>query len=125
MVFHDRSQGAIVPLDASTVEQIVGNLLSNAVKYSPSGSEITVECSVGEKAVISVKDRGRGMTHDESQRLFNPFYRARPEDAKATGVGLGLVITRELIRLHGGELAVDSAPGAGTTFTITLRLGSG
>ncbi len=124
VVFHDRSNGAVVPLDSSTVEQIVGNLLSNAVKYSPQGSEITVECSVAEKALISVQDRGRGMTHDESQRLFNPFYRARPEDAAATGVGLGLVITRELIRLHGGELAVKSAPGQGTTFTITLPRGS-
>ncbi|MEZ0229987.1 MAG: ATP-binding protein [Planctomycetota bacterium] len=124
VVFHDRSNGAVVPLDSSTVEQIVGNLLSNAVKYSPAGSEITVECSVAEKAVISVRDRGRGMTHDESQRLFNPFYRARPEDAAATGVGLGLVITRELIRLHGGELSVVSAPGQGTTFTITLPRGT-
>src|SRR5581483_3493042 len=105
VVFEDRSAGSIVPLDAATVEQIIGNLLSNAVKYSPAGSEITVTCAVKEKATIVVKDRGRGMTAEEQQRLFNPFYRARPEDAGATGVGLGLVIKRELVRLHGGELA--------------------
>lgn len=125
VVFRDLSQGAVVPLDASTVEQILGNLLSNAAKYSPPGSEITVECSVGDKAKITVQDRGRGMTKEEQDRLFNPFYRARPEDAGATGVGLGLVITRELVRLHGGELSVASTPGEGTAFTITLPRGTG
>jgi signal transduction histidine kinase len=123
VVFDDRSEGAIVPLDATTLEQIVGNLLSNAAKYSPPGSEIKVVCEVNTQALISVSDKGRGITKEEQERLFKPFYRARPEDAGATGVGLGLVITRELIRLHGGELAVASAPGQGTTFTISLPRG--
>jgi signal transduction histidine kinase len=125
VVHEDGSQRALVPLDAAALEQILGNLLSNAVKYSPAGSEVRVESSAdAARATIVVRDRGRGMSPGESQRLFKPFYRARPEDAAATGVGLGLVITRELIRLHGGELSVASEPGKGTAFTVTLPRGT-
>jgi two-component system phosphate regulon sensor histidine kinase PhoR len=121
VVLKDGSGNAVVPLDPAALEQILGNLLSNAVKYSPSGSEVAVECAASERAAtIVVRDRGRGMTPDEQRRLFNPFYRARPEDAATTGVGLGLVITRELIRLHKGTLGIDSTLGRGTAFTITL-----
>ncbi len=121
VVLRDLSANAIVPLDPAALEQILGNLLSNAVKYSPPGSEVTVECAATVRAAtIVVRDQGRGMSPDEQRRLFNPFYRARPEDGGTTGVGLGLVITRELIRLHRGALAIDSAPGKGTAFTITL-----
>ncbi|HZV02794.1 MAG TPA: HAMP domain-containing sensor histidine kinase [Planctomycetota bacterium] len=117
----DSTDGALVPLDAAAIEQVLTNLLSNAVKYSPPGTPIEVSCAVTvEKARIAVRDHGRGMSPEESGRLFNPFYRARPEDAQATGVGLGLVITRELVRLHEGELEVASTPGQGTTFTIVL-----
>ncbi|MBI3724310.1 HAMP domain-containing histidine kinase [bacterium] len=120
------SGDALVPLDPGAMEQVLVNLISNAVKYSPEGEPVVVASAVSEhEARISVRDRGRGLTPEEQRRLFAPFYRARPEDGNATGVGLGLVITRELIRLQGGRLEVESAPGRGSSFVVVLPRANG
>jgi signal transduction histidine kinase len=121
--FDDASQGAVVPVDSVAIEQILGNFLSNAVKYSPPGEPVAVSVSAtAVEATIVVRDRGRGLTKEELDRLFAPFFRARPEQG-ASGVGLGLVIARELIRLHGGRLSVESVPGSGSSFAVILPRG--
>jgi signal transduction histidine kinase len=128
ILFDDGSQGVMVCVDPGALAQIVTNLLSNAVKYSPEGAPVVVRLSVDrerKEARVSVIDRGRGMTEEESGRLFVPFYRARPEDSRATGVGLGLVIAHELARLMAGRIEVKSAPREGSTFAVVLPVVGG
>jgi signal transduction histidine kinase len=121
----DESGGASASIDPDALSRIVVNFLTNAVKYSPEKSPISVRTSASKEkkeARIEVVDRGRGMSREESARLFVPFYRARPEDAAAAGVGLGLVISHELARLMSGRIEIDSEPGKGSTFTLVLPL---
>jgi signal transduction histidine kinase len=106
---------------------IVNNLLDNAVKYSPPGEPVT--CTVkttADSASIEVADHGRGIQPDDFPRLFNRFDRLDGGRWNApAGLGLGLYISRELARLHSGDIAVASVPGAGSTFTLTLPLVEG
>jgi signal transduction histidine kinase len=108
--------------DRDRLEQIVTNLLSNAHKYTPAGGSITVQLfSDGARVCLAVQDTGIGMTEDEQGQLFTRFYRVNnPATRSVQGTGLGLAITRALVELHGGEITVESAPGAGTTFTVSL-----
>ena len=104
------------------LEQAVVNLIDNAVKYSREGA--TVEVSAGIEAAglsIRVKDTGRGIPREHLTRLFERFYRvdkARSRDMGGTGLGLSIV--KHIAVAHGGWVAVESAPGLGSTFTITL-----
>lgn len=112
--------------DPQRLRQVVGNLLSNAIKYSGQG-EITVklestgETGNGESIRIVVQDHGPGIDAQQMPRLFEPFVRGGGERGSA-GTGLGLSISRQLVRQMGGELAVASHPGAGTTATVALDL---
>lgn len=108
--------------DGDRVAQILTNLVSNAHKYTPTEGTITVAAVAEDGAVrVEVRDTGIGLSQDEHARLFTPFFRARTEHAGApAGTGLGLVITRLLVELHGGEMTVSSTPGAGATFSFSL-----
>ncbi|GEM_PF-849383 len=108
--------------DRDRLTQILTNLLSNAHKYTPRQGRITVSARVdGEQVRIDVQDTGVGLTADEQARLFTRFFRARNRATRdASGTGLGLVITRSLVELHGGRLTVFSVPGEGSTFSFTL-----
>jgi PAS domain S-box-containing protein len=106
--------------DRDRLQQVLVNLLDNAVKY---GEEpITVRVDGTARAVrISVVDYGPGITAAEQQRIFEKFYRADPQLTRApSGTGLGLYISRELVRRMGGRLHVRSRPGAGATFVVEL-----
>ena len=75
----------------------------------------------GKTAVLVVEDQGPGMTEDEAARAFERFYRVDPSRARASGgVGLGLSIVSAIVTAHNGDVRVDSVPGAGATFTVTL-----
>lgn len=111
-------------VDPSRVSTIVGNLVSNAIKYSPAGSEVLVEVETGAgEARVVVTDHGVGLDEDEQRLIFNRFGRVvRPETRHVMGTGLGLYLSRELARLHGGDITVDSRRGEGSTFTLHLPL---
>lgn len=106
--------------DRNRLNQVLDNLLLNAVKYSPDGGRITVRVSADdESAQLRITDHGVGIAKKLQERLFTRFYRA--DDAGiASGLGLGLYISRMLIEAHGGTITVDSRPGAGSVFTVTL-----
>lgn len=114
----DTSVNAI--LDEIILQSILKNLLSNAIKYSPQGSQVYVKLS-GEPNQISfqVVDSGIGIPQAEQAQLFNAFFRGS-NVSTIPGVGLGLVIVKKCVDLHGGEITVESEEGVGTTFTVTL-----
>jgi signal transduction histidine kinase/DNA-binding response OmpR family regulator len=111
--------------DATRVRQALLNLASNAVKFTENGrvtlAATRVSSQTGEVIVLRVSDTGIGMTPEQTARLFQDFTQA---DASTTrkygGTGLGLAISRRFCRMMGGDITVDSAPGQGSTFTITL-----
>jgi PAS domain S-box-containing protein len=106
--------------DADRIQQVIVNLLDNAVKYGGSPVRVRVE-SVNGHVRISVADSGPGITLADQERIFEKFYRADPQHARApSGTGLGLYISRELVRRMGGRLDVSSQPGSGATFVVEL-----
>jgi signal transduction histidine kinase len=108
--------------DRDRLQQVLVNLLDNAVKYSPSGGRVVLRVEDGAKSVrLSVADEGVGIPPAEQQRVFEKFYRLDNQLTRAGGgTGLGLYITRELVRRMGGTIGVRSEPGAGSTFTVEL-----
>ena len=112
-----------IAIDPMRMAQVVGNLLSNAIKYTPAGGTVNISTGADEKNFwLKVSDSGVGVQVDERERIFQPFYRGNTGKRIKQGMGLGLTIARELITAHGGQLDVDSEPGKGSTFTISLPL---
>ncbi len=113
--------------DPVRIEQVVANLVQNAVKYQPDGGTILVRLEgTAEAAVLRVRDAGIGTPAGDLPHLFTPF--ARAENAVAAqigGVGVGLYIADQIVRRHGGTIGVESAPGAGSEFTVRLPLRRG
>jgi signal transduction histidine kinase len=113
--------------DRDKLQQVLLNLLSNAIKFTEPGGEIRVACAArGAEVAISVADTGIGIAADKLSSVFEPFVQAdqrltRPHE----GVGLGLAISRDLARGMGGDLTAESAPGAGSTFTLVLPAAPG
>ncbi len=107
-------------LDERLLRSMLKNLLSNALKYSPKGSQVRLElvCRQGE-VVFRLSDEGIGIPPNDKAQIFNAFFRGS-NIGVTPGVGLGLVIVKEGVDLHGGEIVVDSEVGVGTTFTVTL-----
>jgi signal transduction histidine kinase len=123
-----------VTCDEARLEQVLNNLVSNAIKYSPSNTLITIgveECYQNQRlalpdesrqtALIWVRDQGYGISPEDQARLFERFFRVRSqENTKIEGLGLGLYISHEIVSQHGGQMWVESEPGAGSTFYVAL-----
>lgn len=116
--------------NAELIDQALGNLLSNAMRYSDPGGVVTVsvrkEChpedlSTDAEAVLSVRDEGCGIAHEEQEKIFERFYRVDKSRSKETGgTGLGLAIAKHAVEASGGAITVDSEPGRGSVFAIHL-----
>src|SRR6266702_7748781 len=121
---HLPEEAPMVLGDAEGVMQILSNLLSNAHKYTLEEGHIDLSVeTVGPVAWISVTDSGIGLSTEEQAQLFTRFYRAHNTATEAVGgTGLGLVITRSMVEMQGGEMQVSSEPGHGSTFRFTLPL---
>jgi two-component system sensor histidine kinase KdpD len=113
-----------VLVDPWRIEQVIQNLVDNAVRYSPPGKPVNVRVQFeGPEVVVSVRDRGDGMTAQDSRRVFEPFYRGRRgTDRSPVGTGLGLTICRGIVEAHGGRIWVESRRGRGSTFYFSLPL---
>jgi signal transduction histidine kinase len=118
VIFHTPiDQAPTIITDGDRVLQIVNNLLDNAFRWTPRGGTVQLGCSTSNGvAAISVSDTGRGISPAEKEAVFHPFYSRRGEG----GTGLGLSIARELATALGGRLSVESEPGQGSTFTLSL-----
>jgi cell cycle sensor histidine kinase DivJ len=113
--------------DRRAVRQILLNLLSNAVKFTGTGGRVECGARREDRAVLLwVRDTGIGIAPDDIPRLGAPFFQAETGyNRRHEGAGLGLSVVKGLVRLHGGTVSIDSAPGAGTTVTVTLPGGAG
>jgi len=114
-----RLPGAFM-LDMKLVRQILRNLLTNAVKYSPGGGTVWLDVAHRDGALrFRVTDEGIGIPPEDRAAIFEPFHRGTNVD-RIQGSGLGLAITRKAVALHGGTISVESAPGRGSSFSVTL-----
>jgi signal transduction histidine kinase len=117
------SEIACVEADERKVRQVVFNLLSNAVKFTPDGGyvDVVLHAEAGEPVQISVRDTGPGIAPEDQERIFEEFVQVRRSAMTAQeGTGLGLSVVKKFVELHGGRVWVESAPGAGSTFSFTL-----
>jgi len=112
----------VVLADATRLKQTLLNLLSNAVKYNREGGQVSVRVTAGgeQRARISVRDSGSGMTGAQLESLFQPFNRLGLESSPIEGTGLGLTISKMLVELMGGTIRVESTEGVGSEFTVEL-----
>jgi two-component system sensor histidine kinase VicK len=112
----------LVRADRDKIESVIANFLSNAVKYSPKGGKITVNCRADNSDItISVKDRGIGINPDDMPHIFDRFYRIESKRTKdISGFGIGLYLSAEIIKLHGGRIWAESKFGTGSTFSFSI-----
>ncbi|WP_316839445.1 PAS domain-containing sensor histidine kinase [Pedobacter gandavensis] len=109
--------------DADRIDQVIINFVNNARNYAPESKEIIVDIQkVGNKAKVSVIDKGPGIQKDHLPHLFNRYYRGDKSRSQYSGLGLGLYISAEIIKKHGGEIGADSTLGDGSVFWFTLPL---
>ncbi|WP_170061132.1 ATP-binding protein [Spirosoma aerolatum] len=107
--------------DADKIEKVLSNLISNALKYTPAGGSVTIDVAyLPTEVSIDVTDTGTGMSEKVLSRVFDRFYQGDRVNRLEVGTGIGLSITYELIRLMGGVISVESQPGVGTTFYVSI-----
>ena len=117
------NMGFKVYADEQQIEQVMVNLIDNAVKYAPKSAEIIIKAEKMANALkISVEDKGPGVPPEKLPYLFDRYYRADYNGNQYSGLGLGLYISSEIIKKHGGEMGVNSEQGKGSTFWFTLPL---
>jgi signal transduction histidine kinase len=112
--------------DETALRRVFENLVANAVKYGEAGRWLGIRARLaGREVRVTVADRGIGINAAEQSRIFEPFYRA-PDviAARIQGTGLGLSLVQRIVRAHGGNISVQSEPGAGSEFTVTLPAAS-
>jgi signal transduction histidine kinase/DNA-binding response OmpR family regulator len=116
----------LVYLDPERFDKVLYNLLSNAMKFTPDDGRITVTvAAASDRCILTVRDTGIGIRADQLPVLFERFRQAEGSANRThEGTGLGLALVKELVALHGGSVAVESIYGAGTTFTVSLPMGT-
>lgn len=122
VIYRSQGAGATLNIDPKLMRQAIINLLQNAVKYSPSDTQVHLDVVFDVAEVrVSVTDQGIGIPEDDLRHLFQPFHRATNVGNKP-GTGIGLVIVKQVVELHGGTLDVSTQLDVGTTFTIHLPI---
>ncbi|MFQ5640114.1 MAG: sensor histidine kinase, partial [bacterium] len=113
-----------ISMNVALLQQAIVNLIDNAIKYSEAGQDVLVTAKQKENAlIIAVQDFGMGIAEEHFDRLFERFYRVgKARSRKLGGTGLGLAIVKHIAQLHGGSVSVESTPGEGSIFSITLPI---
>jgi signal transduction histidine kinase len=115
-----RADQVVVSGDRTRLEQAAANLIDNAVKYTLAGGRVDVEVTRdGDRAVLRIRDTGPGIAPDEIPRIWTRLFRGDASRAER-GLGLGLSLVKAIVEAHAGTVAVDSEPGKGSTFTVSL-----
>lgn len=122
LTFRCEGESTYACLDEKLLRSILANLLSNAIKYSPRGGQVYLSLTFDtESYELQISDRGLGISPDDLKQLFEPFYRGK-NVRQIPGTGLGLVVVKKCVDLHGGQISIDSEVGKGTTVTIVLPI---
>ena len=124
MVFNLPPKLPVIKGDREKIRVALHNLVGNALKYTPAGGQVSVTVTANDgHLVVEVGDTGIGMSEEDREHAFEKFYRAKDARvAKITGSGLGLAIAREVVRMHGGDITVESELNRGSTFTLALPI---
>lgn len=121
LIFSCDSKNIHAFLDEKLLRSILSNLLSNAIKYSPQGGKVEVLLSLDEENIIlTISDQGIGILPEDQKQLFEPFHRGKNVQ-NISGTGLGLVVTKKCVNLHGGSISLQSNVGKGTQITVILQ----
>jgi two-component system, OmpR family, sensor histidine kinase KdpD len=123
--FHVEVPASLPPVEADTelIELALRLIIDNALKYSPPASPITVRAwLMDNRVVLAVHNLGPGIPESEQPKIFNKFYRAATTNGKVPGTGMGLAIARDIVQAHQGQIWVESSPGQGAEFRISLPL---
>lgn len=114
----------MVLADHKRLEQIVVNLVTNAIKFSGENGKIEIKLRrKGNKLVVAVKDDGPGVSEEEQDRIFQPYYRIEADRQRFPGLGLGLALSKQLAERHGGSMWVESITGKGSIFAFSIPIG--
>jgi signal transduction histidine kinase len=115
------ADGTVVIADGNAFGQVLMNLLTNAAKFSAAGAPITVRAAAGsEEVIVSVADHGTGIPLEEQDRIFERFYQSPSNMLSRRGTGIGLTIAKRFTEMQGGRIWVESLPGVGSTFFVTM-----
>ena len=111
----------MVAADFDRIEQVLGNLIDNAFRHSPPGGTVRISATAQKSGTVEffVGDDGPGIAPEDLPHVFDRFYRSADETA-GSGAGLGLAISKEIVRAHGGEIRAASPPSGGSTFSFTV-----
>jgi signal transduction histidine kinase len=113
----------VILMDPDRMAQALGNLVSNAIKFTPSGGQISITANVATgQFIMQVADSGPGISPQEQEKIFQPFYRGSHGRRVIEGMGLGLSIARDIVVAHGGEIELESTPGDGSRFTVRMQV---
>ncbi len=113
---------AVAMVDPTRLQQVVANLLDNAIKYTPAGGRVDIDGRLASDAVVlTVRDTGVGIPPEELPRIWDRLFRGDRSRAER-GLGLGLSLVKAIVEAHGGQVAVESAPGRGSVFTVTIPI---
>ncbi|WP_439648976.1 sensor histidine kinase [Desertivirga xinjiangensis] len=122
-IYNDTSEQLFVNGNPERLEQVVMNLINNSVKYACEEKSIRIKAEkLDGHAQVSVKDYGIGLSSDQIERVFERFYRANDNNYSASGLGMGLYISAEIVKSHDGSMRVESELNKGSTFYFTIPL---
>jgi signal transduction histidine kinase len=112
--------------DEGRLKQVIRNLLTNAIKFTPEGGQVTIRGELrGSQVEIAICDTGRGIPPEHLPRIFERFYQVARGQGSRGGQGLGLAIVKTIVERHHGSISVESAPGEGSTFTVSIPISVG
>jgi signal transduction histidine kinase len=121
-IARESGESVIVSADLNRIRQVIANLLDNAIKYTPEQGTITVATGrQGEQAVVAIRDTGPGIPPKDLPHIWDRLFRG-DQSRSQPGLGLGLGLVRAIVQAHGGEVAVESNPGKGSSFIVHLPL---
>jgi len=132
--FHSNTDELLTSFDSGQMETILYNLLSNAFNFTPKGGKISVEVNVHTEEngnfpagsfCIRIKDSGIGISKQDQSRIFDRFYQSEDEKGMVKGSGIGLTLVKEYVEMHSGSISVESSPGAGSVFDISIPVKMG
>lgn len=119
----DSNGSCVISADPMALREVFSNLLENAVKHNSAGTEVSAEVKrQNHRMLVRIADNGKGMSEDLLKTIFDKGSRAYRPGSRARSTGMGLYLAKLLVELHGGEITVDSQPGGGTEFKISLPL---